>query len=283
MTNTGSVRKLQQRAALLDRISLAVEDRLRRVRAHRAALPTITAPGGEALNAQIMESNPPWQGEDVADVAIPGMITPEECRYYRYIGQFYSGIGEAVELGPWLGRSTAHIVAGLRRSPAFHGRTLHVFDDFVWRPDWMNAHTPAEQCLPHHADFQPLFEQYAAPIRDSIVVAKRRFTVFDGNEGVPALEWRDRPVEMLYVDCGRTLAANEAWYQIFQPCLLPDRTLVIMQDWRLHRERPCKWYNQTHLFTASKESDLQLVHELKDGGVATFLYRGTTGWGAGKR
>jgi hypothetical protein len=275
LTSTDQVEKLQRRAALLDRVSLAVEDRLRQLRAHQSELPPLGAlQDGQSLQAHVMESNPPWNGERVADNLIPGMITPEECRYYRYIGRFYSGIGEAVELGPWLGRSTAHIVAGLRRSPAFHDRKLHVFDDFVWRPDWMDPHTPPEQRLSRHADFQPLFEHYAEPVRDSIIVAKRRFTCFDGNEDVPPLEWRDRRVEMLYVDCGRTLAANEAWYQIFQPHFVPNRTLIMMQDWRLHRERPRKWCNQTHLFTASKDNHLQLVHELKDGGIATFLYRG---------
>lgn len=46
-----------------------------------------------------------------------------------------------------------------------------------------------------------------------------------------------------------------------------------MQDWRLHRERPRKWYNQTKDFT-DKNPSLELIHEIKDGGIATFLYRG---------
>ena len=95
----------------------------------------------------------------------------------------------------------------------------------------------------------------------------------NGNAAVPPLEWNSGSIEMIYVDCGRTIEANEAWWNKLSEHFIAGVTMIIMQDWRTHRDLPKKWYNQMHLFTASKGDRLQLLHEVEDGGVATFLYR----------
>jgi hypothetical protein len=77
----------------------------------------------------------------------------------------------------------------------------------------------------------------------------------------------------MYIDCERTLQANEGWFEIFSPSFMPDVTLLIIQDWGLHRERPRQSYNQTLWFTEA-HPELELVHELREGNIATFLYRG---------
>lgn len=79
---------------------------------------------------------------------------------------------------------------------------------------------------------------------------------------------------MMFIDCGRTYEANQAWYAAFSSSFIPGGTLLVMQDWRLHRELPFKWYNQTLNFTEAKGEALLLIHELRDGGVGTFLFRG---------
>jgi hypothetical protein len=50
-------------------------------------------------------------------------------------------------------------------------------------------------------------------------------------------------------------------------------TLLIMQDWRAHRERPRLSYNQTMWFTTGPP-EMELIHEVSNGGLAAFLYRG---------
>src|SRR5262249_15802321 len=125
----------------------------------------------------------------------------------------------------------------------------------------------------NHGNFQPLFEKYVQDIRSRLVVTRGRIVEHDGNEAIPHIQWDSGPVEMMYVDCGRTVQVNDGWLDIFSPSFIPDATLLIMQDWRLHRERPRRFYNQTDWFTAS-HPELQLVHEVQDGGLATFLYRG---------
>ena len=271
----GDVRVLEGISNGLARIRHAVNGRIRQVASEKAPLPAIeSCDAGERLAPAVLLSKTPWR--DIAAVrnGIPGMITDEERRYYAYLPRFYSGRGEVVEIGPWLGCSTSYIVSGLRRNSRFAGRKLCVFDDFVWRSRWMDQFVGPEERLENHRDFQPLFEKHTSALSESLVVQKRRILPYDGNEDVPQLVWDGGPIEMMFVDCGRLYQTNQAWYRIFSPYFIPDVTLIAMQDWRLQFEVPAYWENQTKNFTDSKGAALQLVHELKNGTTATFLYRG---------
>jgi len=219
-----------------------------------------------------MEGQAPWRGLPVKPIAVPGMISHEETQYYEYIGTVYEGRGEVVELGPWLGKSTTHIVRGLEKNRKFDGKQLHVFDDFVWRASWMDPHTPEDERLQNHADFSHLFKKYVEDVLPRLNVTRAKISNYDGNETVPRIEWTHGPIEMMYIDCGRTVQANEGWFEIFSPSFIPDVSLLIMQDWRLHRERPRQPYNQTLWFTEA-HAELELVHELQEGAIASFLYR----------
>jgi hypothetical protein len=230
--------------------------------------------GVEVLCRSIQADNPPWADILLAKNSIPGMVSREEAQYYEYISGFYSGAGEAVEFGPWLGRSTFHIASSLRRNPLFEGHKLHVFDDFVWRPEWMNSYVPAKKRLTRHADFLHLFQEYTAPVRNDLQVTKCRFAPYDGNEALPVFSWNGKKIEMLFVDCGRTLEGNNAWYSIVKKHLISNQTLIFLQDWGTHREVPLKFYNQMHMFTGLIADELEIVHEVRDGTLAAFLYRG---------
>ena len=225
------------------------------------------------MEKSLMEDRAPWRNISVNPIVIPGMITDEEAQYYEYIGALYEGHGEAIELGSWLGKSTRHIIRGLHKSSNFANKTLHVFDDFVWRSSWMDAYAAKDLCPPNHADFRPIFEQFVREILSDLTVKRGQLADYDGNEHLPRIEWDGRPIEIMYIDCGRTTEVNEGWFEIFSPSFIPDMTLLIMQDWRTHRERPRLAYNQTLWFTMA-HPEMELVHELQHGGIATFLYRG---------
>ncbi len=267
--NLGTLERSSER---INRVLVRVNDKIRRLRAQRETLPMITDHAGEVLEPFIQHPAPPWDALRVADSPTPGMVSPEECRYYEYIGRFHSPQGAAVELGPWLGKSTRHILNGLRSNPHWRG-PLHVYDDFVWRANWMDAKVAPEERLAQHADFLPLFQRYNADLSGARV-EKRKITPYDGNDAVPPLEWDGTPISMLYVDCGRTCEANEAWWRLFQPSFIPGRTLLVLEDYRTHREARYAWYNQMRHWVDSKGPRLRLVHELVHGGIGTFLYLG---------
>jgi hypothetical protein len=252
----------------LDIAQVNLEDRIRQLKFSGRTVSSHRGP----MQTWLMEGEAPWRNISINPIVMPGMISDEEAQYYEYIGAFYEGLGEAIELGPWFGKSTRHIIRGLHKSPNFVNKTLHVFDDFVWRT-WMDPYAPQHLRPPNHADFRPIFEEFVQGILADLTVKRARIADSDGNEHLPRIEWDGRPIEIMYIDCGRTTEVNEGWFEVFSSRFIPDMTLLIMQDWRTHRERPRLSYNQTLWFTIS-HPEMELVHELQNGGIATFLYRG---------
>jgi hypothetical protein len=157
----------------LDGLALEVEDLKRKLDHPVKAVPNCHSQAvDESLTYQVLPDAPPWSTIHVDHVPIPGMLTREEIQYYYYVSRFYSGAGEVVGLGSWLGLSTHHLVRALSGNPLFQGKKLHVFDDFVWRSDWMDPCFDTGSQPAHHQDFLPLFEKYASPIRQHLQVTK---------------------------------------------------------------------------------------------------------------
>ncbi|MEL6897348.1 MAG: hypothetical protein AAFP90_14695, partial [Planctomycetota bacterium] len=195
---------------------------------------------GRQLGVSVLEASAPWSTLQPPETDIPGMLTLAEQQYYGYITQFYRSTGSIVEIGPWMGLSTLLIARGLMENPHFRdtpNARLNVFDDFVWRSSWMDKWFEKENlALPaNHESFQSLFEGYTKEVADRLHVQRRKVVDYDGNESLPAIEWTDGPIEIIIVDCGRTLEVNDAWWNTFEPSFVPDQTLVIMQDWQNHK------------------------------------------------
>jgi hypothetical protein len=262
---------------VLDGPLLKAQDNRRRTAARRSNLsPKIMSfDHTSQLTVSVMSPSSSWLSRTPYAIDSPAMISVEESQYYDYIGSFYEGIGRAVEIGPWLGASTQCIVRSLARNPRFAGEHLHVIDDFIWRAAWMDPHVPTDEQLPNHACFRHLFDGYTRSVQNLLCVQQAKVTDYDGNEALPPFSWGEDPIEFLYVDCGRTMKANQAWYSYLRRVFIPGRTLLMMEDWRWHRERPRKSYNETLLFTESLENEIKLLHEVTDGGLATFLFTGS--------
>jgi hypothetical protein len=213
----------------------------------------------------------PWFALDDSE-NVPNMLSSEERQYIRWVGQFVAEEANVVELGPWLGQSTICAAAGLPKSA-----DITVVDDFVWREQWMAEFVTPEVSaeIGSFGDFSRLFEEnIAAHASDrDFDVRREKIVDYDGNSALPLFTWDDRPLDLVLADCGRTLTVNEAWYQSLRGGFVPGRTLLVMQDWRVHRESPWRWYNQTLLFTEAHADELELVHEVSDdGGLAAFVY-----------
>jgi hypothetical protein len=242
-------------------------------------VPLKSSSDGEVLRKSVLERNAPWERcLPVKDDSIPGMLTESEKKYYRYISKFYSAGGCIVELGPWLGLSTYHIISGLRENPRFQGK-IYVYDDFVWRSSWMDKWLEGTNLVKpqNHASFKDLFVQqmFTAGISDLLIVKEQKISPYDGNDHLPTIEWDlEEPIELIIVDCGRTLLVNEGWWATFSPSFIKDKTLIVMQDWQLHKQVPELFYNQIKTFTDSKNGEIELVHEVPNAGIATFLYKG---------
>lgn len=126
------------------------------------------------LQREVREGESSWSRLEIPACPVPSMLTRDEMRYYHYITSFYAGLGDVVEIGPWIGSSTYNIVGGLCNNPAFgEGRRLYVYDDFVWRKSWMDKWLVGTDIAPleDHAFFLPLFRDQTKNI---LIVSRRR-------------------------------------------------------------------------------------------------------------
>ncbi len=238
--------------------------------------PNLYAFNGEIITRSILEKRSPWDDLQVTDCTIPGMLTESEKLYYSYITKFYSGSGVAVELGPWLGLSTYYIVSGLLLNPHFKDKKLYVYDDFIWRSSWMDKWLKGTNIpLPmNHSSFKDLFVEQLGDLTKYLTITRQKISDYDGNESLPLIEWNGGPIELIVVDCGRTLSVNEGWWNVFNSSFVKDKTLIIMQDWQNHKWVPELFWENTKIFTDSKLNEIESIHEVRNAGIATFLYRG---------
>ena len=271
------VKVLSARRDTVLRLRNTLNDKIR-ILETAAKVSVLRDPGQAAqrIPVSILSKSAPWNEATWKEPSIPGMITEEEGRYYKWLGSFYLGLGEVIELGPWLGKSTVCIVDGLLDSAKFPGKKLHVFDDFRWRAGFMNNYVTDDLKMLDDADFLPLFRSMTAGRADSIDARAVAIQLQSWNAALPALEWNQSPIEMVFVDCGKAFLENEAWFDVLSPHFIKDVTLIVMQDWRAHRKVPRKPHTQIWHFTETRGSSFELIHETIGGDVGTFLWRGQT-------
>ena len=190
------------------------------------------------LRASVMEDRPPWSDLSVDPIAMPGMISEEEARYYEYIGQSYEGRGEVIELGPWLGKSTRHIIRGLERNPnLLTRRSMSSMILYGGRVGWTGMCRSATSFRTTPIFARSLKDTFKGCGRNSTLPGQKSPTM-TATRSLTRVHWDRAPIEIMYIDCGRTLQANEGWFEVFSSSFIPDVSLLILQDWRTHRERP---------------------------------------------
>ncbi|MEQ8964373.1 MAG: class I SAM-dependent methyltransferase [Azospirillaceae bacterium] len=151
--------------------------------------------------------------------SIPGMTTANEGRFlYRLTNRQYTGRGAIVEIGTWLGRSSAHLAAGLRDS-GLPG-VVRCYDHFQWAGG-ANWHAKSGIMREPGSDFMPDFLAHTAPFADRID-AKR--------STVTKLEFDPGPIELLVVDAPKRTKDVAALLAKLSPHVMPGVTVMAWQD-----------------------------------------------------
>jgi len=181
------------------------------------------------------------------------MLYPEEKQYlYWTTRHAYEGWGAIVDLGPWVGASSALLAAGLRD----RGMSARVqsFDRFVWVRSYMEEKLPED--LPEGGDFLPVFERETAPFAPWIDA--ERMDLLEA-------EWNGGEIEILFVDAAKSWELLNAIHRAFGPHLRAGRSRVIHQDFR-------------HFYTIwiplaidSRPDVWQQIEAVDDGDSVTFV------------
>ena len=154
------------------------------------------------------------------------MVSMDQRRYLcEYARDEFTGSGEIVDLGCWLGSSTVPLAVGLEANPkpAARDRSIHAHDLFRWdvvMGDFVKG-TPLEGRYEAGDDFQDAFRQYVSPWRHRIIVRP-------GDLGT--LTWPDGPIEFLFVDAMKSWALADNIARHFFAALIPGTSLVFHHD-----------------------------------------------------
>ncbi len=140
---------------------------------------------------------------------------------YSLARDTYTGQGEIVDGGAFLGGSTLALATGLRDNPrvtAKNGR-IHSYDLFV-------ADAFAPQFLgdwPIGSSTRPYYDGVIAPLASLVQV----------HEGdITSLPWpAATPIEILFIDIAKSWAINDFLLQHYFPRLIPGVSHVIQQDY----------------------------------------------------
>ncbi|MDT7813179.1 MAG: hypothetical protein QOJ42_3095 [Acidobacteriaceae bacterium] len=197
----------------------------------------------------------PWKGLSLpaAVTNMKSMLSREEKQYLTWLtSEKFEGWGAIVDLGPWLGSSSAALAEGLsrRRSNA----KICSFDLFRWEPDYMAPIAKID--LQPGDDFLPVFLQETKDYAPWIDARKQDLMDY---------RWGGGRIEILFVDAAKSWDLTNAILRGFGAFLEPGRSRVVLQDFR---------YHETHwlpLIFDSRPDLWKEVEDVDDGHTVTFM------------
>lgn len=157
---------------------------------------------------------------------VHGMTSSEEQNYFRrYAQDIYSGVGEIVDLGCWLGSTTIPLAQGLRENfnMSTKGKRIHAYDLFVWEK-WMNPYRTG--CRKEYSPGESFLEEYKARTYSYSDL----ITIYPGD--LQQIGWIGKPIEFLLVDAMKSWEMAEYIVERFYPSLLPGKSLLLHQDFK---------------------------------------------------
>jgi len=157
-----------------------------------------------------------------------GMTVKTEQTFCRhYARDRYTGQGEIVDLGCWMGATTITFSKGLRQNPRLRKeqiqKRIHSYDLFRWHRS-MDANvqgTPLAGRFREGESFLSEFETRTAPYQE-------HYTVHPGD--LNQHPWKGGSIEMLFVDAMKWTDTAQSILRTFYPHLIPGVSLVAHQD-----------------------------------------------------
>lgn len=176
--------------------------------------------------------NNPWERIDlkaVADVErVPTMLAPDEQRLYFWLtSKWMQGAGDIVDIGCFVGGSTARLAAGL--ALAGYARHVHAYDRFTAAPGVKRRQLYQAGIAQFDGeDIFPLAQRLLAPWAETI-------TFHRGN--IEDIGWSGGAIEVLTLDASKKTDLTDQMTADFFPSLIPGRSVIVQQDF-LHWSQP---------------------------------------------
>lgn len=159
---------------------------------------------------------------------VPTMLAEPEQHFYAWATEHWmTGIGEVVDLGSFIGGSTARLALG--HALAGHSGKVHAYDRFT-ADEAVKQRTLYRQGIERFEgnDIFELSKELLSPWVD-------RITFHRGE--IETLGWSGAPIEVLCIDAFKKADLADIMVKQFFPSLIPGHSLIIQQDF-LHHKNP---------------------------------------------
>lgn len=182
------------------------------------------------------------------------MLSEQERRYLYWVAnKYYQEIGEMVEVGTWLGGSTACLASGLtdRNSQ----QLLTCYDNYIWTKSYESKAGGLR--LQDGADFQPVFNK---------LINQRFNNVRSFKSCLSEICWTGKPIEILFLDAPKNKEDMINAVKIFFPVLIPGVSTIIFQDF---------FYAPAYEVAATvfkMGKALELIHIVENASTAAFRF-----------
>lgn len=183
---------------------------------------------------------------------IPTMLSDDELGFFRTVAESYQGTGSILEIGPWLGGSTAAICRGLQASG--HKWSLVSFDRFRWSASYAKAFPGI--------DLQP--DQTTLPlVRSHLAQYLPNISLIEGDIlNIAQILPLSEKIELVFIDGAESWRALWRLFNHIGPWLAPDARIVIRDVLHISG-RQAAWF-------LSAIPQLRLTKLTADGSVAVF-------------
>lgn len=154
------------------------------------------------------------------------MLSFEERSYLQnYTKYEYTGSGEIVDLGCWLGSSTIPLAIGLNDNSKVDSKEerIHAYDIFIWQP-YMNKHLTDTSLEGKYKDGDSFVEEFIERIHPW----NHLIQVYPGD--INRIGWDKHPIEFLFIDAMKSWELANSILRNFFPSLIPGLSLVVHQD-----------------------------------------------------
>lgn len=177
-------------------------------------------------------ANAPWDDLDEAVLAsvtrVPTMLTSLEQQLYMWLtGEWAQGIGDVVDLGSFVGGSTARLALGW--TAAGHTGQIHAFDRFTAKELTKENQLYSKGIAAFEGtDILPLSQELLAPFAPQITFHKGQ---------IEDQTWHGTPIEIMTLDASKSPTSMDAMLEQFFPSLIPGASVIVQQDF-LHWRQP---------------------------------------------
>jgi len=150
------------------------------------------------------------------------MLSAQELELlYTLARDHYTGRGEIIDGGAFLGGSTLALACGLRDNPGTFNKQgrIHSYDMFVsdsYVAQFVSGY-------PEGTSTRPYYDSVIADVASYV-------SVHEGD--IVTSSWPiDRPIEILFIDVAKSWEINDFLLQQFFPRLIPGVSTIIQQDY----------------------------------------------------